>query len=422
MAHVQPRKNKDGKIISYSIRVYKGRDSNGKQLKPFTTTFNFDPKWSERKIQAELQKAAIKFEEECKKGTVADNKQTFERYADYVISLKERTGVKHRTIIRYKELLKRILPAIGHFKLSELKPQHLNALYEQLGKDGLNKNTGKTLSNKTILEHHRLIRTILAQAEKELLVPYNAAAKATPPKVEKKEANYLQIEDIENILFYLSKEPLKQQAFIILLIFTGFRRGEIMGLKWDKIDFKNNLITIDTNLLYSKERGIYEDTPKTEQSKRTISVPIQVMNILKAYRKEYNTKKLSLGSCWHDTNFVFVQENGKPMHPDSLTDYCYKFTKKYNQLIETENKNKPKSQQIKLLPHINPHAFRHTQASMLILNGVDITTVSKRLGHAKTSTTADIYSHLMQKADEKASDTLAELFLDKDNIIILNNK
>lgn len=313
-------------------------------------------------------------------------------------------------------MLKRISPAIGYFKLSELKPQHLNALYEQLGKDGLNKNTGKTLSNKTILEHHRLIRTILAQAEKELLVQYNAAIKATPPKVEKKEANYLQIEDIENILFYLSKEPLKQQAFIILLIFTGFRRGEIMGLKWDKIDFKNNLITIDTNLLYSKERGIYEDTPKTEQSKRTISVPIQVMNILKAYRKEYNTKRLSLGSCWHDTNFVFVQENGKPMHPDSLTDYCYKFTKKYNQLIEKENKNKPKSQQIKLLPHINPHAFWHTQASMLILNGVDITTVSKRLGHAKTSTTADIYSHLMQKADESASNTLEDILLKKNEI------
>ena len=413
MANIQERKNKEGKIISYSIRVHKGRDANGKQLKPYAMTFKVEPNWSERKIQTELKKAVVLFEEQCKKGLIADNKQTFERYSNYVISLKERTGVKHRTIIRYKELLKRIIPAIGHFKLSELKPQHLNALYEQLAKEGLNKNTGKTLSNKTILEHHRVIRTILAQAEKELLIPYNAAAKATPPKVEKKEANYLQIEDVENILFYLANEPLKQQAFVNLLIFTGFRRGEIMGLKWDKIDFKNNLITIDTNLLYSKERGIYEDTPKTEQSKRTISVPIQVMNILKAYRKEYNTKRLALGSYWHDTNFVFVQENGKPMQPDTLTDYCYKFTKKYNQIIEKENKYKLKSQQIKLLPHINPHAFRHTQASMLILNGVDITTVSKRLGHAKTSTTADIYSHLMKKADESASNTLENILLNQ---------
>ena len=135
MANIQPRKNKDGKIISYSIRVFKGRDSNGKQLKPFTTTFNFDPKWSERKIQAELQKAAIKFEEECKKGTVSDNKQTFSKYADYVLNEKERNGTKHRTIIRYKELLIRINAIIGHIKLADLRPLHINKLNEELSAD-----------------------------------------------------------------------------------------------------------------------------------------------------------------------------------------------------------------------------------------------------------------------------------------------
>ena len=111
MANIQPRKNKEGKIISYSIRVFKGRDINGKQLKPYTKTFFFDEKWSEKKIQAELQKAATLFENECKNGIVADNKQSFERYANYVINLKERIGIKHRTIVRYKELLERINPA-----------------------------------------------------------------------------------------------------------------------------------------------------------------------------------------------------------------------------------------------------------------------------------------------------------------------
>ena len=109
MANIQERKNKEGKIISYSIRVHKGRDANGKQLKPYTMTFKVEPNWSERKIQTELKKAVVLFEEQCKKGLIADNKQTFERYSNYVISLKERTGVKHRTIIRYKELLKRFL-------------------------------------------------------------------------------------------------------------------------------------------------------------------------------------------------------------------------------------------------------------------------------------------------------------------------
>ena len=139
------------------------------------------------------------------------------------------------------------------------------------------------------------------------------------------------------------------------------------------------------------------------------------MELLKTYRKEYNTKRLALGSYWNDTGFVFVQENGKPMHPDTLTDYCSKFRNKYNAIIEEENSKKSHKETLRLLPHINPHAFRHTQASILILSGLDCTTVSKRLGHAKTSTTTDIYGHLLQKADAKASNILTNLFYKEHN-------
>ena len=99
-------------------------------------------------------------------------------------------------------------------------------------------------------------------------------------------------------------------------------------------------------------------------------------------------------------------------------DYCKEFSIKYNKLINKtneENKNKQGFEKLKLLPHINPHASRHTQASLLFFSGADCTTISKRLGHSKVSTTTDIYSHLMQKADETASDTLANLLLNKAN-------
>ena len=416
MAYIQPRKNKDGKIISYSIKVFRGRDMYGKQLKPYTKTFKINPAWSEAKNFKEAQNTAALFEKQCKDGLVADNKQTFEKYANYVINLKENNGLKHRTIVRYKELLKRINNEIGHLKLSEIKPQHLNILYTKLSTNGINKSTKGKLSNKTIIEHHRLIRTILNQADKEMLVTYNAALKAEPPKLIKKEANYFEIEDIERILFYAKQEPLKKQVMINLLVFSGCRRGEIMGLKWNKVDFKNQNIFIDNNLLYSKEKGIYEDTPKTEKSKRIIKLPEKVMNLLKEYKKEYNAKKLSLGSTWYDTNFVFTQENGKPMHPDTLTDYCNKFTKKYNEIIEKDNKNKPKNTQIKLLPHINPHAFRHSQASILLKSGVNIADISTNLGHSNLMTTLNIYSHVLEKANERVSNTLENVLLNKDEI------
>lgn len=411
MANIQPRRNKDGKIISYSIRVFKGRDSNGKQLKPFTTTFNFDPKWSERKIQTELQKTANRFEDKCKNGLISDNKQTFEHYANYVINEKERNGVKHRTITRYKELLIRINAIIGHIKLADLRPQHVNKLNEELSADGLNKKTGGKLSNKTILEHHRLISTILKQAEKEMLIQFNSAQRANTPRIERKEAKHFEIEDVENILFYAQYEKLKWKLALNLLAFTGCRRGEIMGLKWAKVDFKNNTVRIDNNLQYSKERGIYEETPKTEKSKRTLALPVDVMNLLRQYRIEYKEKQISMGSKWYKTDFIFTQANGKPMHPDTLTDYCKKFAKKYNDIINKDNENRADGAKIKLLPHIYPHKFRHSQATILEQNGVDIATISKRLGHSNISTTTNIYTHVFNNADRNACNMLENVLL-----------
>jgi integrase len=388
MANIQPRTNKSGKIISYSIRVHKGRDMNGKQLKPYTMTWIVPEGWNKSRIEKAVQAEAVLFEEKCKKGIVADNKQSFEKYAHYVIDLKERTGIKHRTIIGYRNLMPRIAPAIGHIKLADLRPQHLNSFYEQLSKDGMNLKTGKKLSAKTILEYHSFIRAVLSNAEKESLVIFNVARKATPPKVTHKEANFLEEEVIKNVLFYLNNEPKKWQAAMQLLIFTGCRRGEIMGLKWNKINFKDCTIRIEANLLYTKEKGIFSDTTKTESSKRTIKIPQETINILKSYKKECNAKRLSLGSHWHDTDFVFVQEDGKPMHPDSLTDYCVTFRKRYNKIIKKENLELSQNNQIKLLPRINPHSFRHSQASLLFFNGADAITISKRLGHAKVSTTS----------------------------------
>lgn len=201
MANITPRYNKEGKIISYKIKVFRGKDSNGKNLTPYMTTFKPEPAWGEAKIQRELNKFVTLYEAECKSSGIVNNKQTFKAYADYVIGIKERVEKKkHTTIIRYKSLLERINIAIGHIKLTDLRPQHLNKFYEMLGHEGTNLKTGKGLNSKTIIEHHRLIHTILKQAEKELLVQFNAAAKATPPVYRRKEANFIEVSDIENIL------------------------------------------------------------------------------------------------------------------------------------------------------------------------------------------------------------------------------
>ena len=395
MANLQERRNKDGKLISYSIRVHRGRGADGKQLKPYTTTFDVLPTWKEETARKKAEAFASVFEKECKEGIKADNRQRFDGYCDYVIGLKEQRGAKHSTIVRYKELTSRIYPVIGHIKLCDLRVDHLNDLYTSLSADGLNKKTGGKLSTKTIVEHHRLISTVLEQAFKERLVVFNVARQAELPRVEKKEVNYFQSSQIEAIRNALENEPQKWRMLVHLLLITGARRGEILGLKWDKVDFEKNRIYICNNVLYSADKGIYEDTPKTEKSKRFVTLPKETMQELKEYKKHQANEFFKNGIPINLKGFVFAQIDGTAMHPDSVTDYLKKFSRKYN------------------LPHINAHAFRHTMASMLYFNGVDSVSISKRLGHAQVSTTANIYAHIMEEADQRNADILSDIFLKK---------
>ena len=116
----------------------------------------------------------------------------------------------------------------------------------------------RPLSPKTITEYHRLISTVMMQAEKEMLIMYNPAHKASPPKLEKKEVEIFQPEEMERILDELERAPVKWQTIAMLLIFTGCRRGEIAGLKWECIDWKNNQLYICRELNYPRPTSMLE--------------------------------------------------------------------------------------------------------------------------------------------------------------------
>ena len=457
MASIKRIDGKNG--VAYKITVTCGRNTDGKQVRHFKT-WKPAPGMTDRQIEKAVQKAAFEFEQQIEQGFVADNRQTFAQYAEYVIDLKERSGTKRRTVERYRELLKRINAAIGHLKLTDIRPQHLNMFYANLGEDGVRvsqvkatpkkdinalmkekklsaaalarssgmaastfapaihgKTVSKTtadalatalgdkteslfklsqdsspLSTKTILEHHRLISTVMSQAEKEMLIQYNPAHRATPPKLERAEVESFQPEELAQILECLEQEPIKWRTITHLLIITGCRRGEIMGLHWDAIDWQGHQLRIDRALLYTAESGIYEDTTKTGET-RFIKVPSETIQLLKLYRAYYDGLRVKNGDRWIETPYVFTRDDGGVMNPDNVTQWLGNFSKKYD------------------LPPIHPHKFRHTMASLLIFNGTDALTVSKRLGHAKVSTTTDIYSHVIKQADERAAESIADVIL-----------
>lgn len=394
MASITPRKNKHGEITSYQIEVYRGRDQDGKKLKPYSMTWSPPEGWkSEAKIQKELEKVAGQFEADCKIGKIALEKLTFMEYSARYMKLIERDK-KHKTAFRYNQLLERINEELGEMKLDNITGVHLDEFYLKLAQPGQNKARNKQdqgLSAQTILHHHRLIHAIFEQALKNKLVSFNPANDCTPPKAPKHEAEFFEIEEILKIREALWKQPLKWVAATCLLIDTGGRRGEVIGMRWESVSFTDNTITIENNLLYTPDRGIYADTPKNGKE-HTISITPEVMNILRMYRKEQMEQRTILGDSWKDTGYCFTQADGSPMHPDSINNWLKKFAEENG------------------LPHIHPHKFRHSQASILYACGVDPVTISKRLGHSQVSTTQNIYSHLLKESDRSAADKLAEIY------------
>lgn len=166
MANIQERRDKSGKLISYSVRVHRGMAADGTQLKPYTATFKVSPTWTEKSARKKAEAFAATFEKECREGVTSDSRQKFAQYCDYVIDLKEQRGAKHSTIVRYRELTTRIYPAIGHIKLKDLRVDHLNSLYTELSKKGARKGNAHAVTKielSVLLKENNLTRAEIAK-------------------------------------------------------------------------------------------------------------------------------------------------------------------------------------------------------------------------------------------------------------------
>lgn len=457
MANIKKIEGKTG--VSYKITVTQGRDSSGKQIRHFKT-WKPDRPMTARQMEKAVQRVALDFEREIEMGYQIDNRQTFEQYANYVIDLKEKRGASKRAILQYREFMAKLSPEIGCLKLSDIRPQQLNSFYQKMEEPGsmctayvavakvdlkgIIKQSGsnqkrfaqecgvsytivnracrhlsikrksaeriaeymdrkcsdlfdishvdKSLSASTIRQMHNFLYNIFAHAEKEMLIPYNPAAKATPPAAEPYEPDYFQPNDITRILEALEEEPIKWRTMITLLITTGARRGEIMGLKWSKVDLDNQQIKIDASLSHVPGVGIYDGPTKTKNT-RYVGIPAEMVLLLRKCRAWQIEQRLLYGDMWVESDYVFTKNTGGPLNPCSLNKWLCEFSKRHN------------------LPYIHPHSFRHTAASILISEGVDIVTVSKMLGHSKTSTTTDIYSHAIEESKRRATECIADVIL-----------
>ena len=382
---------------SYRLTVSEGFDLNGKPMIHRKTVHG-------TKKDAEVELA--KFVTEVQNGLVIDGKSL--KFSEFTEIWKRDYGSKElapSTYKRYCRMLEtRLLPYFGHFYINKIKPTDIMKFYDLLEKDtqlvrkkGNNgSKTKKPLSGKTILEHHRLLRAMLHRAVYWQLIVSNPAERVQPPKAKKPKRRSYDDEQTKILLENLEKltvEDTKYKVAIILTIFTGVRLGELMGLEWQDVDFRNGIISINRSSQYLSDMGVFTKVPKTESSIREIAIPEFIISLLEEYKLWYEDQKLIYGELWTNSDRLFVQADGKPMHPSSISKWFVKYVGTIG------------------LPVINFHGLRHTNASLLVAQNIDIAVISARLGHAQISTTLDFYVHPLLSHNRKAGYALENLLL-----------
>ncbi len=384
----------------YEIRVSMGCDMNGKKIVK-SKTWVPDKKYTPKQLEKEIERQKMLFEEQVKTGNCPNSNIKFQPYSELWIKDYGEQYLAPKTLSRYCEYLKRINKAIGHIKLKDLQPLHLNAFYRNLSEDGVSLRVKRDengniigngkLSPKTIVEHHRVISKLLSTAVKWNYINDNVARRADPPKVPAKDIDFLNEEETKIMLYAIQNEPITYKTMIMILIYTGIRRGELFGLEWKDIDFNNNYLNIVRTSQYIGNKTIITKEPKTKSSQRGMKISQSLIDLLKQYRAWQSEQRLKIGSEWHDTDRLFTQWNGQPMYPDSLTKWFHNFLQRNN------------------LRSVTLHSLRHTNATIMISEGTDIRTVSNRLGHAQTSTTLNIYTHALKSKDTQAAEVLDDV-------------
>ena len=378
----------------YRLRVSRGFYKNGKR-KVLSKTVTCS---SRREAEKELAKFIASIEGGC---TYSASKRTLNEFSQTWLETYVKPNLSPTTYQSYNEKLNmHILPYLGSKRLDKITPYDIDILYNTLANKLTNRKDEngnyKTLSSTSIHRIHEILSSMFNTAFRWSYVPYNPCTKVTKPKIKRSKMNCYDEETSKRLINkLLENAPVKYKCFVLLAILGGFRRGEIVGLHWDDIDFENKKVTINRSVCYLGHEGVNEKDTKTDSSHRTIVVPDICFNVLKQWRAEQGKIRLSIGDKWQGAENIFTTDDGKIMNPATGPKWFSKFLEKNG------------------FPHIRFHDLRHTFATLLISYNVDVQTVSHKLGHASATTTMNFYVHDLESTD-KASAELLEDMLVKD--------
>ncbi len=372
----------------YQIRVSCGYDVNGKQVIR-TKTWKPDKKMTPKQIEKELNRQAVMFEEACVNGYMSSST----KLSDFLNRWIEEYAKKHlklNTLDTMGQKVSRVHEELGHLRLDKITRRTIQEFIQTL-LNGDKKH--KPLSAKTVKNYVSFVSSILNYAINLDMLSSNPCNKVSLPPIKKPQREMYTLEEAQHFIDTLIKKaPLLYQCYFILMIFSGFRRGEMCGLTWDNIDFENHIITIDKALYHIGHKGATLDTPKTVTSNRSLKLGEEVFTYLRRLQTHYESEKLRLGTKWQDNNFVFRRDDGAVISPLTPNEWLHRFCRREG------------------LKYVVPHSFRHLCASLMIESGASVKTVQTCLGHSEASTTLNIYAHAFSRAQAIASEAVASNF------------
>ncbi|HHV58261.1 MAG TPA: site-specific integrase [Firmicutes bacterium] len=319
---------------------------------------------------------------------VAPTKETFGHWLDVWLTEYAKPHIRPTTYADYESLIRvHLKPALENILLKDLRPEHLQKLY--------NDKTATGLSPRRVRLIHTVAHAALKQAVRNQLVARNVAEATTLPRQPKREIHVLSQEEQEKFLAVLDQDRLGV-AFLVDL-WTGLRRGELLGLKWQDIDLKKGVLRVKRSLvrvpIKKGETELRFQEPKTESGRRSIPLPPSIVSALKAHRKEQAKEKLIMGQEYQDNALVFCRSDGRPLDPSY-------FTYRFHQLLKKAGVN-----------DTNFHALRHTFATRMLELGESAKVAQEILGHSNISMTLDTYSHVLPELKDAAAQKLEELYL-----------
>jgi len=342
-----------------------------------------------KKLKEYLQGELYKFKTEVESGSyVAPDKMLFSTFV--IDEWREKFAKKEfskKTLKNYNgHINKHIIPEFGFMQINQIVTMHVVTFIDKLSKPGARKDgRGDTLSNSTILYIYKVLKSIFNQAVEWRVITNNPMAGVKKPKVEKKEMKYFTTEEAHEAIAALYKEPVMWRLYMLGAMIGGFRRGELVALTWDDVDFDAGTIRIDENIPLTENGEAVIEAPKTEGSADIVDMPEWYMDELKSYERQWKRNYWQMRDKWKctdDRRYVFHAGYGKPMYFSNPSQWWKKFLERHG------------------LKHIRLHDLRHTTATLLLENETDMKIIQARLRHSQYSTTADLYAHVTKKASK----------------------